>query len=94
MSAEKASPRYDVQVLPATPGTIQSLQGNEIVAYPTTIQQPVSLPGGAAPAFAPGYGAGPSLLMMPQPSVIVVTVEPKKESEKKSEKPSEVFTRL
>lgn len=80
----------DVQVLPAQSGGVTTLNGTGVVFPAGGQQQPASWPGGSAP---PGWG--PSWpVVMPQPSVIVVTVD-KKDGDKKSEKKnSEVFTRL
>lgn len=86
-------PKLDVQVIPPQSGGVTTVPGTSMV-YSTGpgVQQPVSFPGGSAP---PGWGAGWPMVM-PQPSVIVVTVEQKKDAEKKEEKRahSEVVKRL
>ena len=77
----------DVQVVSTQPGGVTTLDGTGVI-FPAN--QPVgSAPGGSAP-----NGWGPTWpVMMPQPSVIVVTVD-KKAADKDDKKGSEVFKRL
>jgi hypothetical protein len=87
-------PKLDVQVLPPQTGNVTAVPGNSIV-YSTGpgSQQPGTWPGGSAP---PNWNAGGWPVVMPQPSVIIVTLDQKKDGEKKEEKRahSEVVKRL
>ncbi len=74
----------EVQVVPVRSGSVTTLDGTRITSY------------GAGEASPPG-GAGPGTgypVVMPQPSVIVVTVDRKADDNKKPKKGySDVFKR-
>jgi hypothetical protein len=83
-------PEYEVQVFRPQPGSVTALGASDIRA--------ASLPGGTGVPPAQGWSAPwqqTPPIMMPQPSVIVLTMEPKKEVKKDDErKHSEVFKRI
>lgn len=85
--------KADVQILPAAPGSVTTLNGTSVTAFPMAAQQQPasgSIPGGTGAPWGPAWP-----MVMPQPSVIVVTVESKKEGGKPDEKKgSEVFKRV
>jgi hypothetical protein len=89
MTDGKMSPGVDVQMLPAQSGNVTTLDGSAVTTFPSGAQF-ASQPNGNAGG---NWGGWP--VVMPQPSIIVVTVDKngaKNEGTGKSD--SEVFKRL
>lgn len=78
----------DVQVLPAQSTNVTTLDGNNVATFPSGAHF-ASQPGGNGGA---GWGGWP--VVMPQPSIIVVTVDKNGSKETKPPSSSEVFKRL
>ena len=88
-------PGYDVQVIPVS-GTGVPAAGNGPVGMPATVPNGngyvvMPLPNATVVAVPPQPAAPQAPA---QPSLVVITLSPKKEDEKKEKKSSSVFQRL